>query len=242
MREWFNMSAGARYASSILMQYLVIAIGGSMFLYYRGLGMGQGTVAGGGPGGGYRLWPAGDRRQTLSAVSSILFERPVRVGDIISAGGAEGTVRKINPRATIIETFDRKEHLIPNKELITGQVINWTLSDAAVRVIIPVGIAYGSDVRRSLALLKEAAAEVDNVLADPEPRASFEDFGDNALVLWLRCFASEDRIGVWTELRTVINEKFNEAGIVIAFPQRDIHLDTLEPLEISIRGPLPDSA
>ncbi|WP_165954374.1 mechanosensitive ion channel domain-containing protein [Seongchinamella unica] len=235
MREWFNMSAGARYASSILMQYLVIAIGGSIFLTSIGWEWSkvQWLVAAMGVGIGFGL-----QEIVANFISGIiiLFERPVRVGDIISAGGAEGVVKKINPRATIIETFDRKEHLIPNKELITGQVVNWTLSDAAVRVIIPVGIAYGSDVREALALILEAAGEVANVLPDPEPRATFEDFGDNSLILWLRCYVSEDRIGTWTELRTRINDKFNDAGIVISFPQRDVHLDTLEPLQLEIRN------
>ena len=237
MREWFNMSPGARYASSILMQYMVIAIGGSMFLSIIGgeWGKVQWLVAALGVGIGFGL-----QEIVANFISGIiiLFERPVRVGDIISVGGQEeGVVKEINPRATIIETFDRKEHLIPNKELITGQVINWTLSDGAVRIIIPVGIAYGSDVRQALALLLEAAGEVENVLEEPAARATFEDFGDNALVLWLRCYASEDRIGTWTELRTRINDKFNDAGIVISFPQRDVHLDTLAPLQLEIRNP-----
>ncbi|MEH6586560.1 MAG: mechanosensitive ion channel domain-containing protein [Halioglobus sp.] len=234
MREWFNMSAGARYASSILMQYMVIAIGGSIFLSTIGWEWGkvQWLVAAMGVGIGFGL-----QEIVANFISGIiiLFERPIRVGDIISAGGEEGVVKQIKPRATIIETFDRKEHLIPNKELITGQVVNWTLSDAAVRIVIPIGIAYGSDVRKAMALMLEASKDVTNVLAEPAPRASFEDFGDNALVLWLRCYASDDRIGTWTELRTIINEKFNEAGIVIAFPQRDVHLDTQEPLQLEIR-------
>ena len=234
MREWFNMSPGARYASSILMQYLVIAIGGSMFLTTIGWEWGkvQWLVAAMGVGIGFGL-----QEIVANFISGIiiLFERPVRVGDIISAGGAEGVVKKIKPRATIIETFDRKEHLIPNKELITGQVVNWTLSDAAIRVVITVGVAYGSDVRKAMALMLEAAESLQNVLTEPEPRVSFEDFGDNALILWLRCYISDDRIGTWTELRTIINEKFEEAGIVISFPQRDVHLDTLEPLQLEIR-------
>ena len=234
MREWFNMSPGARYATSILMQYLVIAIGGSMFLTTIGWEWGkvQWLVAAMGVGIGFGL-----QEIVANFISGIiiLFERPVRVGDIISAGGAEGVVKQIKPRATIIETFDRKEHLIPNKELITGQVVNWTLSDAAVRIVISVGVAYGSDIRKAMALMLEASKGADNVLKDPEPRVSFEDFGDNSLVLWLRCYVSEDRIGTWTELRTIINEKFDEAGIVIAFPQRDVHLDTLEPLQLEIR-------
>ena len=126
--------------------------------------------------------------------------------------------------------------------MITGQVINWSLSKSAIRVVITVGIAYGSDVRLALALLLEAAQEVDLVLSEPEPRATFEDFGDNALVLWLRCYVGEDRPRAWTELRVLINDKFNDAGIVISFPQRDIHLDTLEPLRIEISKEQPDRA
>ncbi len=236
LQEWGKISAGARYATGILMQYLVIAIGGSMFLTTVGWEWSkvQWLVAALGVGIGFGL-----QEIVANFISGIiiLFERPIRVGDIITAGGAEGVVKKINPRATIIETFERKEHLIPNKELITGQVINWSLTDEAVRVVIPVGIAYGSDVRKALALLLEAAREVPSVLADPEPRASFEDFGDNALVLWLRCFIAEDRVTAWTNLRTVIYEKFEAAGIVIAFPQRDVHLDVMHPLRIEIERP-----
>ena len=236
MQEWGKISAGARYATGILMQYLVIAIGGSMFLTTIGWEWSkvQWLVAALGVGIGFGL-----QEIVANFISGIiiLFERPIRVGDIITAGGAEGVVKKINPRATIIETFERKEHLIPNKELITGQVINWSLTDEAVRVVIPVGIAYGSDVRKAMALLLEAAREVPSVLADPEPRASFEDFGDNALVLWLRCFIAEDRVTAWTNLRTVIYEKFEAAGIVISFPQRDVHLDVMHPLRIEIERP-----
>ena len=234
MLEWFNVSAGSRYASGILMQYVVIAVGASLFLGAVGWEWGkvQWLVAALGVGIGFGL-----QEIVANFISGIiiLFERPIRVGDIISAGGAEGVVKQINPRATIIETFDMKEHLIPNKELITGQVVNWSLSSNAIRVIVPVGIAYGSDVRRALALLLEAAQEVSLVLTEPAARATFEDFGDNALILWLRCYVAEDRIGAWTELRTHINDKFNEAGIVISFPQRDVHLDMVEPLRIEIK-------
>ena len=164
----------------------------------------------------------------------ILFERPIRVGDTISAGGAEGVVQEIKPRATVIRTFEGKEHLIPNKELITGQVINWSLSENAVRVVIPIGIAYGSNVRQAMSLLLESAREVDLVLAEPEPMVSFEDFGDNALLLWLRCYVAESRPAAWTALRISINEKFEAAGISISFAQRDVHLNLSQPLNFQI--------
>jgi potassium efflux system protein len=231
--EWVNISGGARYASSILMQYIVVAVGGSMFLSTVGWEWSnlQWLVAALGVGIGFGLQ---EIVANFICGIIILFEQPIRVGDIISAGGAEGTVKKISARATVIQTFDGKEHLVPNKELITGQVINWSLSENTVRVVIPVGIAYGSDVRRAMELLLEAAREVELVLPDPEPRATFEDFGDNALVLWLRCYVAEDRPGAWTELRTCINDKFAAAGIVIAFPQRDLHLDFAEALKVEL--------
>ena len=105
-----------------------------------------------------------------------------------------------------------------------------------MRVVIPVGVAYGSDVRKAMELMVEAAKEVDLVLSEPTPVATFEDFGDNSLLLWLRCFVSEKRPVAWTALRTVINEKFNEAGIVIAFPQRDLHVDFGETLRVKLEN------
>jgi potassium efflux system protein len=233
LQEWMNVSAGARYAMGMLLQYVVFAIGGSIFLSLIGWDWSkvQWLVAALGVGIGFGL-----QEIVANFISGliILFERPIRVGDIITAGGAEGTVREIKARATIIETFEGKEHLIPNKELITGPVINWTLSTNSVRILIQVGIAYGSDVRRALDLLLEAAAEVDLVLNEPAPRATFDDFGDNALVVLLRCYVAEDRLKAWTELRHLINDKFNQAGIVIAFPQRDVHLDVQGPLRVEL--------
>lgn len=231
--EWVKVGAGARYASSILMQYIVVAVGGSIFLTTVGWEWAklQWLVAALGVGIGFGL-----QEIVANFISGIiiLFEQPIRVGDIISAGGAEGTVKKISARATVIQTFDGKEHLIPNKELITGQVINWSLTENAIRIVISVGIAYGSDVRQAMKLLLEAASEVELVLSDPEPRATFEDFGDNSLQLWLRCYVAEDRPGAWTELRALINDKFADAGISIAFPQRDVHLDFSDSLKVEI--------
>lgn len=235
MLEWLDATASARHATSILLQYLVLAVGASMFLQTVGWQWSkvQWLVAALGVGIGFGL-----QEIVANFISGviILFERPIRIGDIITVDGAEGTVMKINPRATILSTFENKEILVPNKQLITGQVVNWSLSANAVRVVITVGIAYGSDVRRALRILVETAQSHNGVLEEPGPRATFEDFGDNSLVLWLRCYIAEDRAQVWTELRTTINEKFEEEGIIISFPQRDIHLDMAEPLRIEING------
>jgi potassium efflux system protein len=145
-------------------------------------------------------------------------------------------VTRIQIRATTIVNWDRQELLVPNKEFITQQLLNWTLSDQTVRVVIPVGIAYGSDVPKAMKLLKETAIENKDVLESPESFVAFESFGDNALQLSLRAYLPtvENRTNIITELNKTINNKFNEAGISIAFPQRDIHLDTSKPIDIRV--------
>jgi len=164
----------------------------------------------------------------------LLFEQPLRVGDIVTVDGVTGKVSKIRIRATTIVNWDRQELVIPNKQIITGQLINWSLSDPINRVKIDVGIAYGSDVRLAMKLLLETAQENSKVLKDPEPTVIFDSFGDNSLGLVLRGFTDdlESLIIIKSELRNAINDKLNEAGIVVSFPQRDVHLDTSSPLEI----------
>jgi potassium efflux system protein len=166
----------------------------------------------------------------------ILFERPVRVGDIVTIGTTDGVVTKIRIRATTIRGWDRKELLVPNKEFITGRLLNWSLSDQTTRILITVGVAYGSDVDKALALMREAAKEHELVLEDPEPLVSFDIFGDNALILTMRAYlASADfRVATTTDLNKAVNQKFADAGIEISFPQRDVHLDAKRPLDVRV--------
>lgn len=166
----------------------------------------------------------------------ILFERPIRVGDTVTVGDTTGVVTRINIRATTITNWDRQELLVPNKEFITTRLLNWSLSDPIVRVVIPVGIAYGSDVSRAMELMIDAAKEHENVLDSPAPSVAFEGFGDNALSLYLRVFlpSMDNRMSTITDLHGAINRKFNDAAIAIAFPQRDVHLDTSGPIDIRL--------
>ncbi|MEE4108938.1 MAG: mechanosensitive ion channel domain-containing protein, partial [Halieaceae bacterium] len=230
---WTRVSAGSRYAAGMLVQYLVIGIGFSSALMMLGFQWAkvQWLVAALGVGIGFGL-----QEIVANFISGliVLFERPIRVGDIINAGGEDGKVVNINPRATVIETFEGKEVLIPNKALITNNVTNWSLTSTQLRIVVPVGIAYGSDVEDAIRRLIRIAHENPRVLEDPAPFVSFEDFGDNALLLWLRGYAMENYLDVKTELRREIYRDFNEAGIGIAFPQRDVHLDASEPLPIRI--------
>jgi potassium efflux system protein len=125
---------------------------------------------------------------------------------------------------------------VPNKEFITGRLLNWSLTDPITRIEVPVGVDYGADVRRAMQLMLEAAQAHARVLEDPRPVVSFESFGDNSLVLYLRCFvASYDyRVSTRSELHGAIYERFREEGIGIAFPQRDVHLSAAEPLPVRI--------
>lgn len=167
----------------------------------------------------------------------ILFEQPIRVGDYVTVGETDGTVTRIRIRATTILTRERKELLVPNKEFITGRLLNWSLSDQSSRLEVPVGIAYGADVELAEKLLLEAAQEHPRVQEEPAPFVYFDQFGDSALQLELRCVIDslDYRITVLSELHHAINRKFRTAGMPIPFPQRDVHLDLQGPLEVRLQ-------
>lgn len=234
--EFLRTSASVRYASTMLLQYALIAVGLSQFAGTLGWQWSQvqWLVAALGVGIGFGL-----QEIVANFISGLilLFERPISVGDVVSVGGYDGTVKRINIRATVIETFERKELFVPNKDLITKQVVNWTHSDAAVRVMISVGVAYGSDVRRAMALMVELAEEQPKVLKKPRPQASFDDFGDSSLMLTLRCFIAEERQATSTALRIAISDRFAAEGIEISTPQRDLLVTFNNPLQLQNNVP-----
>ena len=233
LMEWFHADSGVRYAAGILTQYVLVGVGASTALNLIGWEWSkvQWLVAALGVGIGFGL-----QEIVANFISGliVLFERPIRVGDTVSVGSTEGTVRKIKSRATVIETFDMKEVMVPNKALITGEVTNWSLSEEAVRIMVSVGIAYEDDPELAMGLLLEASRETDLVLCDPEPAATFDNFGDNSLVLTLRCYVAGSRPAAWTKLRSLIFRKFTDAGITIAFPQRDVNLNITRPVNIQL--------
>ncbi len=156
----------------------------------------------------------------------LLIERPIRVGDIITVDEITGVVSRIRMRATTITNWDRKEYIVPNREFITGKLLNWTLTDSVNRISISVGVAYGTDTTRASAIALKILTENTLVLADPPPSITFESFGDSTLNLTLRAYlpSLETRLQVIHELHTSIHEQFNKANIEIAFPQRDVHI------------------
>ncbi|QII99489.1 mechanosensitive channel MscK [Stutzerimonas balearica] len=156
----------------------------------------------------------------------ILFERPVRIGDVVTIGNLSGTVSRIRIRATTITDFDRKDIIVPNKTFITGQLINWSLSDTVTRVTVKVGVAYGSDLDQVKALLYKAAQANPRVLKDPEPQVFFLNFGESTLDHELRIHVRDlgDRNPATDEINRFIDSEFTKAGINIAFRQVDVFL------------------
>jgi potassium efflux system protein len=156
----------------------------------------------------------------------LLFERPVRIGDVVTIQGVTGTVTRIRMRATTITNWDRQEFVVPNKSLITDTILNWTLSASISRVVINVGVAYGTDTVMARQILLDVAKDHPIIMDEPPPMATFEQFGDSALTLILRCYVPDldYRLRTISELHTEIDHRFAEAGIEIAFPQQDIHI------------------
>ncbi|QVL51176.1 MAG: mechanosensitive ion channel [Thiocapsa sp.] len=230
-----SVSAGGRYAIKTLVSYAITVAAFLVAFSTLGLNWGQvqWLVAALGVGIGFGL-----QEIVANFISGIiiLFERPVRVGDIVTIGDTTGVVTNIQIRATTIRNWDRQELLVPNKEFITGRLLNWSLTDQQNRITIPIGIEYGSDTRKALSILAQVAEQHERVLDDPAPLISFEGFGDNALTIVLRCYLNvlDGRIGVATELHQAIYDRFKEEGIGMAFPQRDVHLSLRAPLDIRL--------
>jgi len=168
----------------------------------------------------------------------LLFERPFRPGDVVEVGGIRGRIMDIGVRSSHILDANGIETLIPNSTFIEQNVTNWTLSSKSVRIVVNIGIAYGSPVRDMTKLLLEVADRHGLVLKEPAAQVLFEDFGSDALVFGLYVWVVINPDISWktiaSDLRYMISKTLDENGIVIAFPQRDVHLDTSRPLEVRL--------
>jgi potassium efflux system protein len=168
----------------------------------------------------------------------LLMERQVRVGDIVDIDGTTGTVAEVNLRSSTIKGFDGIAAIVPNSTLLEGKVTNWTMSDPKVRRIVRVGVAYGSPTDEVARRMLECAQRHGLVVKNPEPQVMFEDFGDSnlvfALYFWIDVQAGTSGQVVMSDLRFMIEKSFAEGGISMAFPQRDVHLDTTRPLQVEL--------
>lgn len=168
----------------------------------------------------------------------LLIERPIKAGDWIVVAGHEGFVKQIKVRATELETFQRASVIIPNSELLSASVVNWTHKNTLGRAEVQIGVAYGSDVDQVMKILQECLEAAPRVLKWPEPQVLFQGFGDSALEFEVRGFLSDILwvVQVQSDLRVAINRALAEHGIEIPFPQRDIHLRDIDRLTDAIEG------
>jgi len=159
----------------------------------------------------------------------LMWERPIRIGDFLEVGDAKGIVESINTRSTRIRRVDGVHMLIPNSALLENTVVNWTLIDRRTRTSLRVGVAYGSPPRRVEELIGKAVSEQSEILSEPAPLIVFEDFGDNALIFdvyfWVNAVGDRDLRIIRSNIRYRVEELFSNDDIVIAFPQRDVHID-----------------
>jgi potassium-dependent mechanosensitive channel len=221
----YAMTAGSRYALIQLVRYTLVSI--AFLAIANELGGSwsqvQWLVAALSVGLGFGL-----QEIFANMVSGIilLFERPIRVGDTVTVGNVTGRVSHIQMRATHIVDWDRKELIVPNKTFITDQLINWTLSDTVTRVVVPIGVAYGSDADMVETLLNEAIKNTELVLQDPEPTVNFVGFGESSLDFKVNVYVKElsDRLPVANHLHKAIYSLLTRHHIEIPYPQRDVHI------------------
>jgi len=214
-----NVDIGVSISVTRLLHYALISVGCVLALVVLGVDLTKMTLLASalGVGIGFGL-------QTIvnNFVCGLilLLERPLRVGDTIELGGQPANITKIGLRSTMVRTADQADVIVPNTEIITNRVTNWTLTDRQARSVIPVGVAYGLDIALVMQTLRECALAHPGVLKSPEPQVLFRSFGDSALGFELRAWVADvdTRLQVASDLHQDIDRRFRQAGIVIPFP------------------------
>ncbi|MCC6670899.1 MAG: mechanosensitive ion channel [Planctomycetes bacterium] len=233
-----GLPTGERYAITTVLRYAIVIVGTIVVFAAIGIGWSQvqWLAAAVSLGLGFGL-----QEIFANFVSGLilLFERPVRVGDIVTVGEIEGVVSQIRMRSTVVVDYDRRELIIPNRELITGRVLNWTLSDTKARLQVVIGVAYGSDVAKVLKVLLDVARQEALVLREPEPSAVLRTFGENAIEFRLYAFVAhrDHTMRAVHSMNVAIERAFREHGIEIAFPQRDVRIRGIEGELRVVRAP-----
>jgi len=217
---------GVRQAIGTIARYVVIVLGLLVIVQTAGVDLSALTILAGALGIGVGLGLQNITNNFLSGVI-ILFERPIKVGDRVQVGDVAGDILRISPRATTVMTNDNISIVIPNSDFITNRVINWSLTDRNIRIHVPVGVSYSSDVEKVKQVLLEVADEHPGVLRKPDPAVLFKEFGDSSLnfelLVWTSEYMTRPSI-LRSELNFIIRRKFNEQNIEIPFPQRDLHV------------------
>jgi len=230
-----KLAQGSAYATTTLLSYLIVAVGFVVTLSTLGVSWDklQWLVAALSVGLGFGL-----QEIFANFISGliILFERPVRIGDVVTIGNLSGTVSKIRIRATTITDFDRKEIIVPNKTFVTDQLVNWSLNDTVTRVIIKIGVAYETDLALARKLMLQAAEENPRVLRDPEPLLFFLTISASTFDYELRFHVRElaDRNASTDEILTRIALSFREHNVEMAFNQVEVMVKNLQGHELNL--------
>lgn len=232
LRRSPNVTPSARVLLSKLARIVLVAVAFLVALTSVGIDLTALAVFGGAIGVGLGF---GLQKVVSNFISGVilLLDRSIKPGDVIEISETYGRINKLSSRYTSVISRDGREHLVPNEDMITQTVINWTFSHNRVRRHLPVGISYNSDVDRAIELMMEAAGETDRVLKEPPSRVLIKGFGDNSIDLELRVWIRDSENGVSnvaSDIYLAIWRKFNAGGIEFPFPQRDIHIVSAEGL------------
>ncbi len=232
-----SLEPGAASATQTLTFYALFVAFGLISLNLVNFPLTVFTIAGGAVAIGVGFGSQNVMNNFISGLI-LLFERPIRAGDLVSIEGSHGVVEHIGARSTRIRAPDNTHMIVPNSHLVENSLVNFTLSDDVLRTSVKVGVAYGSPVREVERLLMRGLSDQQGILQQPLPRVLFIDYGDSALnfeaLFWIHARTILDRRQIESEFRYRVDELFREAGVVIAFPQRDVHLDTLRPLDVRV--------
>lgn len=220
---------GIRYSITRLIHYIIVFIGFLIAISVIGLDVTKLTIMISALGVGIGFGMQGIVNNFISGLI-LLFERPIRVGDTIEINGKWSEIKRIGLRATTVQTYEQADVIIPNADLIANNVINWTLTNRLIRASIPVGVAYGSDVALVMKTLIASAASNTKVAQRTPPQVFFRSFGASSLDFELRVWVidADYRLQVVSELNQEIDRRFREANIEISFPQRDLHLRSVD--------------
>lgn len=220
------LDSGVQYTITTTLHYVILILAGLVALNILGFPLTNLALVAGALGVGIGFGLQNIVNNFLSGLI-LLFERPIKVGDMLVIDGQWGTVKEIRVRSTIFETFDKYVLIIPNSELVSNKVTNWTHYGAGVnRLTLKVGVAYGSDVEQVRQLILEICQANPRVVAEPPPQVFFTVYGDSSLdfTIWVHVRIPSDRMPATHELNRAIFEAFNAHGIEIPFPQRDLHI------------------
>ena len=238
--ERFHLDRGAAAALQTLAFYVFLASFTLLALRAVSFPLTAFTVLGGALAIGVGFGSQNVMNNFISGLI-LMLERPIRALDLVEIDGNHGTVEQIGARSTQIRSTDGRHIIVPNSFFLESNVVNWTLSDDLIRALVRVGVVYGSPTRLVERLIHEIVVANQSVLKSPQPLVIFEDFGDSALIFdayfWVRARNPTQVRKVQSDVRFRIDEVFREHGLVIAFPQRDVHVDTTAPLEIRLVDP-----